>query len=142
MPGRTLDTNILLAYVRGRELYNKIKAQYALSMSNPAPIISVVSEGELRALALQFVWGEARRREMERQLSYLTVIPLPFSRIIQVYAEIDDYSRRNGVAMGKNDLWIAATASVTGTRLLTTDKDFDHLHGVYLERDWVDPAII
>ena len=141
MPGRTLDTNILLAYVRGRELYNKIAAQYALSMSNPAPIISVVSEGELRALALQFVWGEARRRVMERQLSYLTVIPLPFSRIIQIYAEIDDYSRRSGMAMGKNDLWIAATAAVTGTRLLTTDKDFDHLHGIYLERDWVDPAI-
>ena len=141
MPGRTLDTNILLAYVRGRELYNKIAAQYALSMSNPAPIISVVSEGELRALALQFVWGEARRRVMERQLSYLTVIPLPFSRIIQIYAEIDDYSRRSGMAMGKNDLWIAATASVTGTRLLTTDKDFDHLHGIYLERDWVDPVI-
>ena len=29
--------------------------------------------------------------------------------------------------MGKNDLWIAATASITKTILLTTDNDFDHL---------------
>ncbi len=75
MPQRIIDTNILLAYVRGRELYNKIEAQFALRTSSPAPITRVVSEGELRALALQFVWGGARRQEMERQLSYLTIIP-------------------------------------------------------------------
>ncbi len=35
--------------------------------------------------------------------------------------------------MGKNDLWIAATASVLGARLLTTDNDFEHLKGKYLD---------
>lgn len=35
--------------------------------------------------------------------------------------------------MGKNDLWIAATASVTNTTLITTDKDFVHLDNVYLK---------
>lgn len=30
--------------------------------------------------------------------------------------------------MGKNDLWIAATASALDLTLLTTDRDFDHLH--------------
>jgi len=78
---------------------------------------------------------------MEGLLNYFTVIPLPFSNVIETYAEIDDYSRRNGVTIGKNDLWIAATASVTGARLLTTDRDFDHLDGVYLSRDWVDPVL-
>ena len=29
--------------------------------------------------------------------------------------------------MGKNDVWIAATAHVNGAILLTTDNDFDHL---------------
>ena len=142
MPERILDTNILLAYVRGKELYAKIEAQFALRTSSLPPIISVVSEGELRALALQFDWGAARRQEMERYLAYFTIVPLPFSDVVKTYAEIDDYSRRNGVAMGKNDIWIAATASVTGARLLTTDKDFDHLGGVFLERDGVDPALI
>ncbi len=142
MPEHILDTNILLAYVRGKELYDKIEAQYALKTSNPAPIISVVSEGELRSLALQFNWGFGHRQQMEHLLIFFPIIPLPFSSIVEAYAEIDDYSRRRGYPMGKNDVWIAATAHVTGARLLTTDKDFDHLQGVFLERDWVDPSSI
>jgi len=31
--------------------------------------------------------------------------------------------------MGKNDRWIAATASVPDVDLLTSDKDFEHLDG-------------
>ena len=42
--------------------------------------------------------------------------------------------------MGKNDLWIAATAMATGATLLTTDKDFDHLDPTFLTRDWIDPT--
>lgn len=33
-----------------------------------------------------------------------------------------------GKALGKNDLWIAAAAKVSGATLLTTDPDFDILH--------------
>jgi predicted nucleic acid-binding protein len=43
--------------------------------------------------------------------------------------------------MGKNDLWIAATASVQSATLITTDKDFDHLNGVFLPVIYVDPKI-
>ena len=136
-----LDSNILLHYIRESLLAEEIEARYALTTANPAPLLSIVSEGELRALALQLAWGAAKRQRMEGLLNYFTVIPLPFSDVVQVYAEIDDYSRRNGVTMGKNDIWIAATASVTRARLLTTDKDFDHLDGVYLSRDWVDPVL-
>ena len=35
--------------------------------------------------------------------------------------------------MGKNDLWIAATAAVTQSKLLTTDGDFDHLNGSFID---------
>jgi len=41
--------------------------------------------------------------------------------------------------MGKNDLWIAATAAVTGATLLTTDRDFDKLAPRFLAREWIDP---
>ena len=34
--------------------------------------------------------------------------------------------------MEKNDLWIAATASVLDASLLTTDSDFEHLHDEFL----------
>jgi tRNA(fMet)-specific endonuclease VapC len=34
--------------------------------------------------------------------------------------------------MGKNDLWIAATASVLNLALLMMDGEFEHLSGVFL----------
>jgi tRNA(fMet)-specific endonuclease VapC len=34
--------------------------------------------------------------------------------------------------MGKNDLWIAATASVLNIPLITTDNDFIHLDKTFL----------
>jgi tRNA(fMet)-specific endonuclease VapC len=43
--------------------------------------------------------------------------------------------------MGKNDLWIAATASVLKARLLTTDHDFDHLDGIFLDVLYIDPKL-
>ena len=42
--------------------------------------------------------------------------------------------------MGKNDLWIAATASAATATLLTTDKDFNHLPSSLLTCQWIDPA--
>jgi len=41
--------------------------------------------------------------------------------------------------IGDNDLWVAAVASVLNASLITTDKDFDVLHGVFLDRIFVDP---
>jgi predicted nucleic acid-binding protein len=44
--------------------------------------------------------------------------------------------------MGKNDLWIAATASLIGATLLTADKDFSHLQGVFLDVEVIDPKML
>lgn len=136
-----LDTNLLVHNIRQDRLWQIVEARYGLLNSPDAPIISIITEGEIRALALQFAWGAAKQQKMEALLGYFVIIPLPFSQVVEAYAEIDDYSRRNGVAMGKNDVWIAATAHITGERLLTTDKDFDHLHDVFLQRDWIDPVL-
>lgn len=137
-----LDTNILVHYIRQDALADQLEVRYALSRAMPAPLISVVTEGELGALALQFGWGLAKLQAMEDLVAYFTVIPLPFEETVKAYAQIDSYSRRMGIAMGKNDVWIAATAHMTGARLLTTDRDFDHLHGVFIERNWIDPATV
>jgi tRNA(fMet)-specific endonuclease VapC len=61
-------------------------------------------------------------------------------RVVVAYGEIDTASHSFGHKMGKNDLWIAATARVLGLTLLTTDKDFDHLHPTWVDREWVDPT--
>ena len=44
--------------------------------------------------------------------------------------------------MGKNDLWIAATASLLGLELVTTDADFAHLHNYFLDVRQLDPAAL
>ena len=78
---------------------------------------------------------------MREVLDIFTVIPIKNDDLIDAYVEIDVYSHGIGRDMSKNDLWIAATAMVTGAILLTTDWDFDHLHGLYLLRDWIDPKL-
>jgi predicted nucleic acid-binding protein len=105
-------------------------------------LLSVVSEGEIRSIALQSGWGAKRQHKLETGLKDFGIIPIRNRDIIERYAEIDAFSQgklpekslgltsRN---MGKNDLWIAATASIVGARLLTTDADFDHLNGVFVE---------
>ncbi len=77
---------------------------------------------------------------MEALLARFTVYPLPFANVIEKYVEVSEFSRKAGRVLGKNDLWIAATAKTTGATLLTTDKDFDHLAPALLARDWINPA--
>ncbi|MCC5916162.1 MAG: hypothetical protein JJU02_02425 [Cryomorphaceae bacterium] len=64
--------------------------------------------------------------------------------MIETYIKIDAFSQRKMAApngdklnssprnMGKNDIWIAATAYVIGAELITSDGDFDHLNGGWL----------
>jgi len=79
---------------------------------------------------------------MESFFAQLLIADINTERIIRRYAEIDAFSQNKlpGKAlhftarnMGKNDLWIAATTSVLGATLLTTDADFDHLDEVFLD---------
>ena len=64
-------------------------------------------------------------------------------QLLQTYISIDAYSQRKhpdyekypfstSRNMGKNDLWISATASLLNLQLVTTDKDFDHLETSFL----------
>jgi len=70
----------------------------------------------------------------------LIIIDINSEDITEKYAEIDAYSQGKLIDnplpmssrnMGKNDIWIAATTFVTKSTLLTTDKDFSHLHNKY-----------
>jgi tRNA(fMet)-specific endonuclease VapC len=71
--------------------------------------------------------------------------------LLPTYIGIDAYSQRNHPDyekysfatprnMGKNDLWIAATASLLNLKLVTTDGDFDHLDSSFLSLHKVLPA--
>ena len=137
-----LDTNLVLIYLRNNRLSRRIEQDLNLLSGEHNLIISVVSVGELKSIAKQNKWGKRKIENMLYTLSDFLIADVNTADILERYAEIDAYSQgklqgkkgnftsRN---MGKNDLWIAATASVYDIVLLTTDNDFQHLKGAYLQ---------
>ena len=91
--------------------------------------------------------GAKRISKVENLLSQVIIADINSEDVINRYAEIDAFSQcrldgriSNFTArnMGKNDLWIAATASVLDATLLTTDNDFDHLQNEFLQVAKID----
>jgi tRNA(fMet)-specific endonuclease VapC len=112
--------------------------------------ISIVTVAEIRSLAIQFGWGDARLHKMAEVLSELPTIDISGTEILDRYVEIDCYSKRkhssrvsdfSAIKMGKNDLWIAATASSYECSLLTMDLDFQHLHGEFIDVVFIDSSM-
>jgi len=122
-------------------LYQRVSANYPLAPTDPPPVLSIVTVGEILSLAEQLNWGAVRRQRAETFISRCQVYSLDYPGIIPAYIELDNESRRLGRRMGDNDLWIAATVRTIGATLLTTDKDFDHLHPLFLQRVWIDPSV-
>ena len=137
-----LDTNMLLLYLREDYLALEFESQFQLFDNQNLALISIVSKGELFALALKNNWGSRRIQQLEQFLEQFFTIDIAAEDIIQEYARIDafsqgklknhptNFSARN---MGKNDIWIASTASIVDAKLVTTDKDFDHLQNHFLD---------
>lgn len=143
-----LDTNLILGYARRSSVAKAVTKILDLTDDNEV-FVSVVSTGELWSIANQSNWGGSRRHDLSRLLTVYQRADINNDELIQRYADIDAFSQNKlagnplGTSarnMGKNDLWIAASASLAGAILITTDKDFDHLHGQFVEVIWIDPA--
>lgn len=132
-----LDTNILVHLVRDDATGQHIKRKYRLLTTEPRPLISGVTEGELRSLAYQWKWGEPKKEQMRFFLSFFWRVPIEKPEVFEAYAAIDAWCEAKGISMGKNDLWIAASAHVFQAHLLTTDKDFDHLQPTFITCDLI-----
>jgi tRNA(fMet)-specific endonuclease VapC len=88
----------------------------------------VVVKGEIRSLVIRLGWGETKQAKLDALLRDLLVLDISSEDVLAAYARIDAESCAQGRRMGKNDLWIAASAAVLDAVILTTDADFDHLH--------------
>ena len=142
-----LDTNIVLTYLRNNQLARNLEQHLDLLSGEHNLIISVVSIGELKSIAKRNNWGKRRISHLEDLLNDFMIADINVEVIIEKYAEIDAFSQgklkgeevnftaRN---MGKNDLWIAATAVVLDVELITTDKDFEHLHSKFIRLRQID----
>ena len=143
-----IDTNIIISAIANQKFETFFERDY-LQSNQDEFVISAVTEGELFALALKRKWGHRKLDQLSKILKRYLVHPIKVKSIIDAYAQIDAYSQgvlenkplpkgmtaRN---MGKNDIWIAATAHVLKGTLVTTDKDFDHLDGAFFKRDLVN----
>lgn len=145
-----LNTNIVLAYLKKLPLSAFLDDRYGLFSDSANPFISAVTVGELWSISQQNGWGQKRKDILVETLRQLTILDINIEPIIQEYAFIDAFSQNRLINrplgtsarnMGKNDLWIAATTSILDARLITTDKDFDHLHGQFVDVIWVNPDL-
>src|SRR5215210_7606192 len=132
------DTNILVHLVRDDATGQQVRAKYKPFSLDPKPRFCVVSEGEIRSLPLQFLWGSQKLNQMEFALAHLGWLTIEKLEVMNAYAMLDAYSKTQGITMGKNDLWIAATVFFADARLVTTDNDFDHLTPGFLQVDKIE----
>jgi tRNA(fMet)-specific endonuclease VapC len=139
-----LDTGILVHYARQSPLYQEIESKEKLSEADCMPIISVVTYGEILSFGMQNHWGNKKLQAISTLLSKLILIDINSGDLdlLTAYAEIDAFSKNklpgsslgtSAVTMGKNDLWIAATAKVANAVLITIDSDFNHLNGKFIQ---------
>ena len=142
------DTNILLHLSKDVDFHPRIKI---INPDNWKMCASVVTIGELKSLAFQNNWGMRKLQSVTEILEDVVVVEVG-ENLVDTYAEIDAYSQRRNPRitdysfatprnMGKNDLWIAATASLLGLKLVTTDADFNHLHQVFMEVQMIKPTL-
>ncbi|WP_375560677.1 hypothetical protein ACE193_23785 [Bernardetia sp. OM2101] len=86
--------------------------------------------------------GKSKIDKLETLLSKFGEINIT-PAIVKKYTDIDVYSQGkepsnplpSGITarnMSKNDIWIAATAAVSYSTLVTTDKDFGYLRDVFI----------
>lgn len=134
------DTNILVHLVRNDPTGQQIRATCSPFLTDPKPFICTVSEGELMSLALQWAWGRQKTDQMRFVLDFFRRVSIERTDAVHVYATIDALSKMQGVRMGKNDLWIAAAAHISGSKLVTTDDDFDHLAPGFLQVQKIAPV--
>ncbi|MBD2702525.1 hypothetical protein IC229_17895 [Spirosoma sp. BT702] len=117
------ETNLLIRHIRQKTL-------------PPArTILAIVVIGELEAFALKADWGAQKLDFMRDMVEQYPPVDIT-NDLIRYYAEIDAYSQgklqgyslgTSARNMGKNDIWIPATALYLDMELHTTDNDFDHL---------------
>lgn len=146
MKNIVIDTCVFIHIVR--DTLTGRKCLEALEKYDEAAniIVSVVTKAELESFIAQNNWGKPKIDRLNKILAEITYIDIANADhlLIDSYTEIDAFSKRkikdrngnllSGSArkMGKNDLWIAATAYALDTPLMTTDGDFDHLNGIHL----------
>jgi len=135
-----LDTNILVYLIRGQAIGLAIDSHFNLRAGLHRCVISVVTVGEMLALVRNWKWGPKKVGELQQLLGQIVWIDINHPDILEAYGAPEEINHTVGHTMGKNDVWIAATAKVSGSTLITSDGDFDHLSPTHITRTRIDAS--
>ena len=127
-----LDTNVLVHWVRQDRTGKYLKEHYGLDERAERPLFSTISEGEILGLAMCWGWGDAKKTTLSELLNELVRFESSLPEVVTTYSELYFEDQRQGKNTGENDLWIAASAKVTNSVLLTCDGDFL----------WLSPSLV
>jgi predicted nucleic acid-binding protein len=79
-----VDTNILLLYLRQDSRTQFIDTVYNPLAMSATSIISVVTEGEIRSIALQRHWGQPKLKALEAMLKKFLKRTFMFKKSLQL----------------------------------------------------------
>ena len=97
--------------------------------------ICTITRGEV-LYGLERLPEGKRRRDLQAEATALfdRLICLPVTEGVgDRYAQIKRGTERKGTSLDENDLWIAATVSLSGGVLVTQDSDFSRVDGLRVE---------
>jgi len=142
------DSNILIFTVRRERFRAMIDERYPTEKFQR--IISFASKAEPLSMALRKNWGNKKHTALEELFASFSLIIREVSdEMIEAYAELEAYSLNqhptlkkpegeSAYKIGKNDLWIAATAQVEKARLLTADRGFVQFNAHFFPVDFIE----
>ncbi len=144
-----LDSNILIHTVRQSSIWKKVNDEF--DPFGNYPYLSVATVAETTSFAEQNKWGTKKMNFLKGLFRSCKIIDMN-ENLVPHFVEIDTFSQGKhptlhlpeGMSarnMGKNDIWIAATTkSIEGAELITTDRDFECLDGVWFGVNYVEVA--
>lgn len=135
-----LDTNALVHWIRQDVTGQLLLMQYALDQRAERPLLSTVVEGEMRALARYWNWGNEKLAHLDKLLPELVRVDPGHPDIVRAYADLHSQNLANGLGIGENDMWLAATAKVANAFVLTGDKHFLKIPKDFVRVEFVSPV--
>lgn len=124
-----LDTNAYSALARGiPAIVNLINDATELAL--PLPVVAELRYGFAKGGQAEYNEQILQKFLSQPQISIVT----PTLKTTEHYAAIQLLCQQRGKALSQNDIWIAALAHETEDSLVTFDKDFATLAGVFNEK--------